>query len=196
MFEVISTAMLLVGFFEKLFGVTKGTMKFLRFSILKLSIAGALISVCTLSIANNFGYETFLKIHNKYKEFRLKSEITKTSQQLDEVYKKIGQGIYNKENAEYLTNLAQQYNQKLLDLKNEIAVSEDNMKKKILLEKTLKDLTAKEVKVKLSAIDKLGEIGDKKFMPYLSLTLSDSNEQVRWKAMSAIQKLEGKNEGN
>lgn len=196
MIEIISAVMVCVGFFERLFSITKSTMKILNFSVIKLSVITVVTLGSTLSLSDNFGYAVFLKIQNKYNEFKLKSEITQVSQQLDEVYKKIGQGVYNKEQEDYLTNLAQQYNQDLTIKKKQITASEETVKKKILLEQSLKDLTADEAKVRMSAIENLYEIGDRKFLPYLAMALSDTDEQVRRRVMIVIENMEGKDAGN
>lgn len=149
-------------------------------------LISGIILLSVLSITDNAGYILFLKTRNKVDEYKIKYEVSKLSNQLDDVYKKIGQNVYNKQQIDGFINEAEACNNRLVLKQNEIVVLTEKFNEKVMFENTLKDLFKAEPETRCEAIRSLAASGKTESLPYLQLCLLEPDTQIHQEVEKAI----------
>jgi hypothetical protein len=151
-----------------------------------LTIVGVVTLFCVVSIADNFGYKFVLEVRHKINKVRMENSIIGMKTRLDNVYKEIGQNVYNKQQVDGLMSQALEYNTEISLRQNEAFLLEEKFKEDVRFENILKDLCSTKVSTRRGAIRSLATAGKKESMPYLALCSIDTNPIIREEAIASI----------
>lgn len=183
-----------IGSLAALHKVIRKTYRSLVVKVLfKLLIVSAVVSFCALSMIDNLGLTAYLELKYKYDELKMGYEITRITNDLDNVYKKIGQSVYNKQNADDLLNEAVKYNVRLATKYNEITSLDQKFREKMMFENNLKNMFSSKVSARCAAIKNMDTLVISESLPYLELCLLDPEPAVRREVMAFFETVNRQN---
>jgi len=164
---------------------------------IKLTLVIGIILFCLFSLKDNFAYTAFLKIQNSVDKYEIRKKISFLGKQLENIYLEIGRKISTqdidqeqvKKEINDLIALGQQYRLKIDNNKDQIIMSEERLKKRVVFEGLLKQLFSAEAPKRLEAISILRSTDIKKSLPYLGVLLIEPDTSVRQEAERIINQV-------